>query len=183
MLKHYKYFHFTPFPDKTNDLIFFKNWKTLGAIFDHFWSFLPNGDFSTKKNQPVSHTSPHGPLTCKVSEKTNEPIPRKLPIGQNGALPTNAAGRKATYTWVVLMLADVKNIEDNPPYFLLEHVHRYQTQLYISRKLKKRFLSITSAYLNFRYWNFSHRKKPWLRKYLLHQHHQILIQGRVMLKK
>ena len=41
---------------------------------------------------------------------------------------------------------------------------------------------ITFVYLNFRHWNFSHRRKPWLRKYLLHRHLQIVIQWKVMLK-
>ena len=49
------------------------------------------------------------------------------------------------------------------------HVHKYQTQLYISRKLKKHFLGVSSMYLNFRQWNFSHRRKPWLCKYRLHR--------------
>ena len=48
------------------------------------------------------------------------------------------------------------------------YVHKYQTQLCISRKLTKSFLWITSVGLNFRYWNFSHRRKPWLHKDLLH---------------
>ena len=56
-------------------------------------------------------------------------------------------------------------------------------QLCISRKLKKNILWITSVYLKFRHWNFSHRRKPWLCKYLLHCHLKIFIQGRVMLKK
>ena len=35
------------------------------------------------------------------------------------------------------------------------------------------FLWITSVYLNFRYWNFSRRRKPWLQKHLLHCHLQL----------
>ena len=47
------------------------------VIFDHFWSFLPDRDFLQKIQ--LSHTSIYGPLTaCWVSQKTNEPIPRKL---------------------------------------------------------------------------------------------------------
>ena len=35
------------------------------------------------KNLALSHTTTHGPLTqCWVSEKNNEPIPRKLPNGR-----------------------------------------------------------------------------------------------------
>ena len=60
------------------------------------------------------------------------------------------------------------------------HVYKYQRQLRISsisRKLEK-----TSVCLNFRYWNFSHSTEPWLCKYLMHHHLQIVIQGRIMLK-
>ena len=69
------------------------------------------------------------------------------------------------------------------PVFCDGHVHKYQTQLCILAKLRKFFLWITSVYLNFRYSNFSHCRKPWLRKYLLHRHLQIFIQGRVFFKK
>ena len=46
----HKNFNFTQIPDKTNDVIFLKSPKTLsfGSFFDHFWSFLPNGDFFQK---------------------------------------------------------------------------------------------------------------------------------------
>ena len=45
----HKNFHFTQIPDKTNDAIFLKSPKTMfWAIFDHFWSFLTNGDFFKK---------------------------------------------------------------------------------------------------------------------------------------
>ena len=44
-------------------------------------------------------------------------------------------------------------------YSRIGHVNKYQTQLCISKKLKKSFLWITSVYLNFRHWNFSHRGK------------------------
>ena len=47
------------------------------AIFDHFWSFLPDRDFFQKIW--LSHITMYGLLTaCYVSEKYNEPIPRKL---------------------------------------------------------------------------------------------------------
>ena len=46
MLMNHKNFHFTQTPDKTNDVIFLKSPKTL--FLDHFWSFLPNGDFFWK---------------------------------------------------------------------------------------------------------------------------------------
>ena len=46
---HHKNFRFTQIPDKTNDMIFLKCPKTMfWAIFDHFWSFLPDGDFFQK---------------------------------------------------------------------------------------------------------------------------------------
>ena len=45
----HKNFHFTQIPGKTNDVIFLKSPKTVfWAIFDHFWSILPNGDFFQK---------------------------------------------------------------------------------------------------------------------------------------
>ena len=49
MLMNDKNFHFTQIPDKTNDTIFLKSRKNIfWAIFDHFWSFLPGGDFFQK---------------------------------------------------------------------------------------------------------------------------------------
>ena len=83
MLKGHKYFHSTPFPDKSNEYIFLQSPKThFGVIFDHYWSFLLERDFSKKlgqKNRAVMHISIWALTTYKVSEKTNEPIPRKLP--------------------------------------------------------------------------------------------------------
>ena len=70
----HKNVHFTQIPNKTNDIIFLKNPKNM--FLGHFWSFLPDGDFFQKIW--LSHTTIYGPLTpCCVSEKTNEPIPRK----------------------------------------------------------------------------------------------------------
>ena len=46
------------------------------TIFDHFCQI----QIFQKKNKALSRTSLYGPLTqYKVSEKTNNPIPRKLP--------------------------------------------------------------------------------------------------------
>ena len=46
MLMNHKNFHFTQIPDKTNDMIFLKSPKTMFlGHFDHFQSFLPDGDF------------------------------------------------------------------------------------------------------------------------------------------
>ena len=54
----YKHFHFTPFSNKTKDLIFLKRWKTLfSGHFKPFWSILSNGDFS--KKILVGHGHPH----------------------------------------------------------------------------------------------------------------------------
>ena len=79
MLMNHKNFHFTQIPDKTNDMIFLKSPKTM--FLGHFWPFLVIfarwGFFP--KNLAVSHTTIYGPLTpCKVSEKNNESIQRKL---------------------------------------------------------------------------------------------------------
>ena len=79
MLMNHKNFHFTKIPDKTNDVIFLKSPKTM--FLGQFWPFLVIfarwGFFP--KNLAVSHTTIYGPLTpCKVSEKNNESIPRKL---------------------------------------------------------------------------------------------------------
>ena len=70
ILMNHKNFHFAQIPDKTNDVIFLKSLKPcFWAIFDHFF----------QKNPAPSHITRYGPLTpCQVSEKTNEPILRKL---------------------------------------------------------------------------------------------------------
>ena len=47
------------------------------------------------------------------------------------------------------------------------------------KKTQKKFFVNNSCTWH---WNFSHRMKPWLCKYLLYCHLQIFIQGRVMLK-
>ena len=73
MLKGQKYFHSTSFSEKTNELIFLKSPKTpILGHFDHFWSLLMEGDFSRKTELHM------GVKFQKVSEKINEPIPRKL---------------------------------------------------------------------------------------------------------
>ena len=79
MLMNYKNLHFTQIPDKTNDVIFLKTPKIM--FWGHFWPFLVIfarwGFF--QKNPAQSHITRYGPLTpCQVSEKTNEPILRKL---------------------------------------------------------------------------------------------------------
>ena len=54
----HKNFHFTQIGDKTNDVIFLKS----PDIFDHFWSFLPNGDFF-QENPAVTHNYIWAPNT------------------------------------------------------------------------------------------------------------------------
>ena len=61
-------FHLTQIPDKTNNMIFLKSFY-FWTVFDHFWSFLPDGDFFPKiwaSNTMLSF------------KKTNKPIPKKL---------------------------------------------------------------------------------------------------------
>ena len=41
MLMNHKSFHFTPIPDKTNDLIFLKSPKNFLTIFDNFFKKNP----------------------------------------------------------------------------------------------------------------------------------------------
>ena len=53
-------FCFTKIPDRINDMPFLKSPKTL--FLDHFWPFLPDGDFF-QKNPTLSHTAIYGPLT------------------------------------------------------------------------------------------------------------------------
>ena len=60
MLMNHKNFHFAQIPDKTNDVIFLKSPETM--FLGHFWSFLPDGDFS-KKSGSVTHTTIYGPVT------------------------------------------------------------------------------------------------------------------------
>ena len=61
MLMNHKNFHFTQIPDKTN-VIFLKSPKTLFlGHFDHFWSFMPDGDFSQKIW--LTHITIYGSLT------------------------------------------------------------------------------------------------------------------------
>ena len=60
-----KNFCFTPIPDKTNDVIFLKN---PYSIFDHFWSFLPDGNFS-KKSSSGTHSYIWAPNTMLCFRK------------------------------------------------------------------------------------------------------------------
>ena len=58
----YNNFHLPQSPDKTNDVTLLKSPKTMfWVIFDHFWSFLPDGDFFQKIR--LLHTTIYGPLT------------------------------------------------------------------------------------------------------------------------
>ena len=68
--------HFSSFLAKTNDSILRKS--TLLPIFGPFFPFLGKMRIFPK-NRALSLLSIYGPLTsCKISEKTNEPIPRKV---------------------------------------------------------------------------------------------------------
>ena len=77
MLMNHKNFHFTQIPDKTNDMIFLKSPKTL--LLDHFWPFLPNGDFFPKKSSSVTHNYIWAPNTMlsfrkKLMSKSRENV-------------------------------------------------------------------------------------------------------------
>ena len=61
-------FHLTQIPDKTNNMIFLKSF-CFWTVFDHFWSFLPDGDFFQKI---------WASNTMLGFKKTNKPIPKKL---------------------------------------------------------------------------------------------------------
>ena len=63
MLMNHKNFHSAQVPDKTNDMIFLKSPQTpfFESFFDHFWSFLPDGDFFQKIC--LSHITIYGSLT------------------------------------------------------------------------------------------------------------------------
>ena len=74
-----KSLHFRSFLAKTNDSILHKCPKTL--FLGLFGPFLPIFEKMRifPKNGAQSLLSIYGPLTsCKISEKTNEPIPRKV---------------------------------------------------------------------------------------------------------
>ena len=87
MSKGQKYFDSTSFPDKTNEQIFLKTPKTL------FWAILAiSGHFCWKGIFPkkMGFCQEHihmAPNTNKVSEKTNEHIPRKLSKRRTKGLP------------------------------------------------------------------------------------------------
>ena len=80
MLEGHKYFHSTPFLDKTNEYIFLK--KSKKNILSHFLTIF--GHFCRKgifpKNWDLSRTFPYGSHNTIHSfrKETNEPIPSKL---------------------------------------------------------------------------------------------------------
>ena len=79
MLMNHKNFHFAQIPDKTNDVIFLKSPETMfWAIFDHFWSFLPDGDFSQEIRLCHTHNYIWAPNTMLNFRKKTDSIPRKL---------------------------------------------------------------------------------------------------------
>ena len=77
-LANHKTLHFSPFLAKINDSILCKSPKTL--FLGLFGPFLPIfGKMRVfPKNPALSLFYVYGPLTsCKITKKTNEPIPRK----------------------------------------------------------------------------------------------------------
>ena len=66
MLMNYKNFHFTKVPDKTKKV----QKPCFWAIFDQFWSFLPNGDFF--KKIWLSHVTIYGPPNTMLSFRKNK---------------------------------------------------------------------------------------------------------------
>ena len=76
MIENHNIFRFKPFLVTSNDSIFHKSpKKTILGTFGQIWAkpdFFP-------KNRALSLFCVYGPLTsCKISEKTNEPILRKV---------------------------------------------------------------------------------------------------------
>ena len=65
MSMNHKNFHFTPIPDKTNNLIFLESPKTL--FWGHFWPILVIFAqwvfFKNKSGSKLSHTTIYGSLT------------------------------------------------------------------------------------------------------------------------
>ena len=78
-LANHKTLHFRSFLAKTNDSILRKGPKTLFlGLFGPFFAIFQKMRIFPK-NPALSLLSIYGPLTsCKISEKTNEPIPRKV---------------------------------------------------------------------------------------------------------
>ena len=81
-LANHKTLHFRSFLAKTNDSILRKSPKTLFlGLFGPFFPIFQKMRIFPK-NPALSLFIIYGPLTsCKISEKTNEPIPRKVRYG------------------------------------------------------------------------------------------------------
>ena len=78
-LANHKTLQFRSFLEKTNDWNLRKSPKTIFlGLFGPFSPFLRKSEFFLK-NPALSLLSIYGPLTsCKISKKSNEPIPRKV---------------------------------------------------------------------------------------------------------
>ena len=113
MLMNHKNFHFTQIPDKTNDMIFLKCPKTM--LLGHFlpfsvifaqWGFFP-------KNLALPHITRYGPLTpWYVSEKTNEPILRKVTDRRKDGWTDRRSLFYRTWTRPGLLVAELVNKYD-----------------------------------------------------------------------
>ena len=82
-LANHKTLHFRSFLEKTNDSILRKSPKTLFLGLFRPFSPIFQKMRIFPKNPALSLFYIYGPLTsCKISEKTNEPIPRKVRYGR-----------------------------------------------------------------------------------------------------
>ena len=101
MLMNHKNFHFTQIPDKSNDVIFLKSPKPcFWAIFDHFWSFLPDADFFENFGS-VTHNyvwAPNTMLSFMLSLK------KKLTSQSGENLRTNGRSDGRTEGWTKSIL-------------------------------------------------------------------------------
>ena len=94
LFANHKSFHFRLNAKKVNDKILQKPWKTL--FLAHFGPILPH--FGTirffSKNRAPSRTTLHrSASSCKISKKSNEPIPQKR-------LDRRTNGRTDGQTWI-----------------------------------------------------------------------------------
>ena len=81
MLKGQKHFHFIPFSDKINDLIFLKSQKSqFWAVFDFFWGTFPK--LLIFPNNQLSFLRPSGSNFMHNIQKSNEQILREKWTGR-----------------------------------------------------------------------------------------------------
>ena len=85
----------------------------MGLFFNHFWSFLPAGDLFSR-NLALSHTIIYGLLTpYYVSEKLNEPIPRKIIDRRKDGRTEGRMDRKTYFIGAFPKWLEVKKINAN----------------------------------------------------------------------